>query len=139
MGGEATAQIQGGDWLAVGRLHSHRATTAQQAPGTQHRFAGKAHQATAELTAIVAVATCLARRGTARWERHCRTMGPNRGCISIHRSYFSLPREKQKAANKMKGVVGKIGKTTPTKPVASAKTPQASQAQRCQRGRLGLN
>ena len=68
----------------VGSRHSHIATPMQQAPGSQRTCGGSNHHEASELTAIMAVASCFARRGKARWVRQSRTMGPKRGCDSSH-------------------------------------------------------
>lgn len=121
--------------FAVGKRHNQMATTAHQAPGIQPTCAGRVDQAKNELKTIVSKAICLARRGTARLARQSRTMGPKRGCVNSHRSYLTLPSEKQYAASKTNGVVGNNGKTMPTAPVARLMAPQTSHTQRCQRGR----
>ena len=47
---------------------------------------GMNHQAIPELIVMVPQATCLARSGTACWQRQSRTIGPKRGCASSQRS-----------------------------------------------------
>lgn len=124
--------------LRVGRRHSHMATPTQQTAGIHPTCGGSHHQEATELKAIMAVASCLARRGRARLARQSRTMGPKRGCVSNHCSQRALPREKQKADSRTKGVVGNSGKTMPTTPVIRQNNPQSNQTQRCQRGREAM-
>jgi hypothetical protein len=103
------------------------------APGNQRSAPGSSHHEITELSAIMAVASCLARKGRARSVRQSCTIGPKRGCVSSHISQRTLPREKQKAASKTKGVVGNSGNTMPTTPTVRLKIPASNQAQRCQR------
>ena len=123
---------------AVGRRHNHTATARQQAPGTQRHGWATNHQQPIELAAIIAVAICLARNGTARWARHARVIGPKRGCSSSQRSQRGLPLEKQNAASRMNGVVGNKGRKMPMNPSSSDSKPPASQRWRCQAGRSGV-
>lgn len=63
----------------VGSRHSQIAAAVQQAAGTQHQARGRWNAATTELTAIITVASCLARSGTAWCSRQSRIHGPKRG------------------------------------------------------------
>ncbi len=122
---------------ASGRLQSQHATAAQHTAGSQRQGDGISHQDQALPSAIISVANCLARRGTARRARHSATIGPKRGCASIQRSTRVEPREKQKAASSTKGVVGSSGRKIPTRPSARLTAPAPAQTRRCQVGRGG--
>lgn len=67
----------------------------QQAAGIHPIRGGMNHHDSAELIAIVTVLTCLARKGTARWSRQLRTIGPIVGWLSNQFSQRLLPRAKQ--------------------------------------------
>src|SRR5690349_15346460 len=110
----------------VGSRQSQAATAAQQTAGTQHQAGGNWKPATTEPTAIITVASCLARSGTARFARQSSIHGPKRGCPSSQRSQRALPREKQKAASSTKGTVGSNGRKMPTKPAPRLSQPAAS-------------
>ena len=120
--------------MRVGRRQSQTATTVQHTPGIHRRCEGSSHHAAMELSAIMVVASCLARKGTARLARQSRTIGPKRGCASSHWSYRALPREKQNAASNTNGVVGRSGTTIPMIPVARHMPPPVIHTHRCQRG-----
>ena len=109
----------------------------RSAPAARPRAAAAAKAAHTEPSAIITVASCLARSGTARRSRQSRTIGPKRGCSSSQRSQRSLPREKQSAASSTNGVVGSSGTTMPTTPVTSDTTPAAAHSRRCHLGRVG--
>lgn len=102
--------------LRVGKRHNHQATQAQQAAGSQASDRGSLNAAVIEPKAIITLANCLARSGTARVARQSRTIGPNTRCSSNHRSQRVLPREKQNAASNTKGVVGSSGTKMPMMP-----------------------
>ncbi len=102
--------------LRVGKRHNHHATQAQQAAGSQARCKGSLNAAVMEPKAIITLANCLARSGTARVARQSRTIGPNTRCSSNQRSQRVLPREKQNAASSTKGVVGSSGTKMPMMP-----------------------
>jgi hypothetical protein len=121
----------------VGSRHSHTATAVHTSAGSHATRAGSEKAAHAEPIAIITVANCLARSGTARRSRQSCTIGPKRGCCSIQRSQRALPREKQNAASRMNGVVGSSGSTTPTSPVISIATPASAHSRRRQVGRMG--
>lgn len=91
------------------------------------------HHDQAELNAIIKVASCLARNGTARFSRQRTTIGPNRGCASSQFSQRSLPREKQNAASNTNGVVGSIGKKIPMMPSSNENAPATNQSARRER------
>jgi hypothetical protein len=117
---------------AVGNHHSHSATAAQQAAGTQRQGDGSNHQAARLLTPIINVASCLARSGTARLARQSRIGGPICGWSSIQRSMRRLPREKHQAASSRKGTVGSRGSSRPTAAAARLRPPAASHSGRRQ-------
>src|SRR4249920_3211636 len=60
----------------VGSRQSQAATAAQHAAGSQHQAGGNWNPATTEPTAIIALANCLARSGTARCARQSTINGP---------------------------------------------------------------
>lgn len=119
--------------LRVGSRQSQISTQAQLMPGAQRQADGMTHQAQALLAAIISVASCLARSGTAWCRRQSSTIGPRRGWFSSQCSQRWLPREKQKAANNTKGVVGSSGRKMPSRPKPSATAPASSHKPRSQR------
>lgn len=94
--------------------------------GAQRHIDGITQNAHALLSDIMAIASCLARSGTARVARQSRTMGPKRGWLTNQASHRSLPLLKQNAANNTKGVVGSSGKKMPMNPSSKANQPAAS-------------
>ena len=116
--------------MLVGRRHSHAATKQLTMAGAQFQGGVASHRAASELPAIIAVASCLARRGTARLLRQSRTMGPNTRWASSQSSRRLLPREKQNAARSTNGTVGNRGRKMPTSPAARHANPTTSQSSR---------
>ena len=121
----------------VGSRHSHTAVTVHTSAGSHATRAGSRNAAEMQPIAIITVANCFARSGTARRARQSRRIGPKRACSSIQRSQRSLLRAKQNAASRTNGVVGSKGTTTPMSPTTSANAPAKPQATRSQRRRDG--
>jgi len=84
-------------------------------PILTHNGAGET-TTSATLASIVAEASHLARRGTARWSRQRRMSAPCRGWASSQASSCGQPLPPAQAATSRNGTVGSTGSSTPTSP-----------------------